>query len=428
MPSFFELSDQLWSGKSRTDEPAHHPLAPLNRLEELGDGLAFYKAFVNVTVVRTDAGLLLIDTGPHLAPLRERIFEAVRRWSDARVDTAVYTHGHVDHAYGLPPFLDEAQQRGVPRPEIIGHEAVAARMDRYLETRGYNGIINSRQFGLPVKWPTDAIRPTTTYADSLALRVGDEELRLFHARGETDDHTWVYLPGRRVLCTGDLFIWAAPNAGNPQKVQRYCREWSLALRQMAALEPTLLLPGHGLPIEGEARVRAALLDTAEYLESLYRQTLDLLNQGATVYDIVHAVAPPEHLAEKPYLLPVYDEPEFIVRNVVRCLGGWYSGVPSELKPAPLDEQAREIATLAGGAERLAARAAECAERGNWRLACHLADWAGEAQPESAEVQRVRADIYERRTALESSTMSRGVYADAARTARERLEEITRDAT
>ena len=153
-----------------------------------------------------------------------------------------------------------------------------------------------------------------------------------------------------------------------------------------------------------------------------------MNQGATVYDIVHAVAPPEHLAEKPYLLPVYDEPEFIVRNVVRCLGGWYSGVPSELKPAPPREQAREIAALAGGAERLAARAAELAESGNWRLACHLADWAGEAEPESADVQRVRAEIYERRTALESSTMSRGVYADAARTARAKLEEITRDAS
>ena len=425
MASFFELSDQLWNGRTQTADPAHHPFVPLNRLEEVDDALALYKSFVNVTVLRTEAGLVLIDTGPYIAPLQQKIFDAVRRWSPARVDTAIYTHGHVDHAYGLPPFLEEARERGFARPEIIGHEAVAPRMARYVETQSYNSIINSRQFGIPVEWPTDAIPPTTTYADSLSLRVGDEELRLFHARGETDDHTWVYLPGRRTLCTGDLFIWAAPNAGNPQKVQRFCREWSRALRRMAALEPALLLPGHGLPIRGEERVRTALLDTAEYLESLYRQTVDLLNQGATVYDIVHAVKPPPQLAERPYLLPVYDEPEFIVRNVVRCLGGWYSGVPSELKPAPLREQAREIAALAGGAEKLAARAAEHADKGNWRLACHLVDWASEAAPRNADVQRVRVTLYERRAEAETSTMARGIYTEAARSSRAKLPQASR---
>ena len=42
-----------------------------------------------------------------------------------------------------------------------------------------------------------------------------------HCKGETDDHTWVWCPQRRVVCPGDLFIWAVPNDGNPQKVQRY---------------------------------------------------------------------------------------------------------------------------------------------------------------------------------------------------------------
>ncbi len=37
----------------------------------------------------------------------------------------------------------------------------------------------------------------------------------------------------QVLCTGDLFIWATPNCGNPQKVQRYPVQWAAALRAMA---------------------------------------------------------------------------------------------------------------------------------------------------------------------------------------------------
>ena len=51
--------------------------------------------------------------------------------------------------------------------------------------------------------------------------------------------------GRRLLCVGDMFIWVVPNAGNPQKVQRYPLEWARALRAMAALDAEVMLPGHG---------------------------------------------------------------------------------------------------------------------------------------------------------------------------------------
>ena len=56
-------------------------------------------------------------------------------------------------------------------------------------------------------------------------------------------------------------------------------------------------------------------------ESLVNQTLERLNAGETLYEILDAVRPPEALAAKPYLKPVYDEPEFIVRNLWRCFGG-----------------------------------------------------------------------------------------------------------
>ena len=59
------------------------------------------------------------------------------------------------------------------------------------------------------------------------------------------------------------------------------------------------------------------------------------------------------LCHEPYLHPVYDEPEFIVRNIWRLYGGWYDGNPARLKPAPDARLAQELAALAGGAERLA---------------------------------------------------------------------------
>jgi alkyl sulfatase BDS1-like metallo-beta-lactamase superfamily hydrolase len=414
MSELLKRTDQLWSGQASTTMPEFHPFAGPRVLEQLAPGVAFFKAFVNVTAVSTGEGLVLVDTGAYLPASHKLSFEAVRGWNRERLHTAIYTHGHVDHAYGLPPFLAEADERGWLAPRIVGHENVLPRMQRYVRTEGYNSIINARQFAVPTQWPVEFQAPTDTYADHLELSVGGTRFQLHHAKGETDDHTWVFLPETRTLCTGDLFIWAAPNAGNPQKVQRYAVEWAAALRAMAALDPELLLPGHGLPIAGAARVRSALIDTAEYLESLVTQTLERLNAGQTLYQILEEVRPPAALEAKPYLKPVYDEPEFIVRNLWRCFGGWHSGVPSELKPAPRAQLAKELANLSGGVEKLLERASALLAAGDARLAAHLVDWAAEAAPASREVHAARAAVYGALMKGASSTMSRGIYGAAAR--------------
>ena len=293
---------------------------------------------------------------------------------------------------------------------MVGHEAVDPRFDRYVKTAGYNGVINQRQFRAPgLRWPVEYRRPDVTYRDRLDLDLGGMAIELHHARGETDDHTWVWVPERRLVCTGDLIIWCAPNAGNPQKVQRYAEDWAVALRDMAALEPELLLPGHGLPVAGAGNVRMVLLDTAEMLESLAAQTLVLMNEGARLDEILHTVRAPAHLLDKPYLQPIYDDPEFIVRNVWRLYGGWYDGNPANLKPAPDAAVAAEIAALAGGADALARRARELADEGDLRLAGHLAEWAALAAPESAEAHAARADVFAARVAAEPSLMAKGVF-------------------
>src|SRR5258706_6853361 len=287
MSQLRKRTDRLWSGEASTTQADFHPFAGPRLLEELAPGVAFFKAFVNVTGVKTGDGLVLVDTGSSHPASHKLSFDAVRRWNGERVHTAVYTHGHVDHAYGLPPFLAEAGERRWQPPRIVGHANVLPRMQRYVRTAGYNSIINTRQFGVATQWPVEFQAPTDTYAHHLELSVGGTRLQLHHAKGETDDHTWVFLPETRTLCTGDLFIWAAPNAGNPPKVQRYAVEWVAALRAMAALAPELLLPGHGLPIFGGDRIRAALTDTAFLLETIEGQVLARMNAGATLDQVLH---------------------------------------------------------------------------------------------------------------------------------------------
>lgn len=405
-----EIADKFWRGEITTRE--QHPLFSFGGMEEVADGVAFCRWFANVTIIKTGNGLVLIDTGAYFN--QEQTLAQIRSYSPARINTAIYTHGHVDHACGTPAILAEAQHNKVARPKIVGHRAVAARFDRYKRTAGYNSVINTRQFGAPSQWPTEFVYPDTYFEEKFNVVVGDESFACHHGRGETDDHTWVYIASRKVLCTGDLFIWASPNAGNPQKVQRYAREWAEALRAMIKLAPEVLCPGHGVPIFGARNVRMALNDTAEYLQSLYDQTVAMMNAGATIDEIIHTVKPPAALAEKPYLQPVYDEPEFIVRNICRLEGGWYDGIPSHLKPAPQAQQAKEIAALAGGVQRLVARALEMDSAGDFAMASHLIDWAVAAEPDHRGAHEARARIYTNRADQSSATMSFGVFRAAAR--------------
>jgi alkyl sulfatase BDS1-like metallo-beta-lactamase superfamily hydrolase len=141
--------------------------------------------------------------------------------------------------------------------------------------------------------------------------------------------------------------------------------------------------------------------------------LKLMNEGAPLDEVVHSVMPPADLLAKPYLKPIYDEPEFIVRNLWRLYGGWYDGDPAHLKPAPAADVAKELGALAGAA-KIASRAKTLAEHGNLRLASHLIEIAAMSRPDDNEIRRLRTSIYEQRAKLEPSTMSKGVFSAAAR--------------
>ncbi len=426
-PDVLDTADRLWRGDLSTT--SIHPLSPAPGIAEVAAGVSFVPSFANVSAVRTGDGLMLVDTGSSI--MAGEIHRRLREWDPGRLNTAVYSHGHIDHVFGVPVWAAESAEAGWPEPVVVAHEALPARFDRYIKTAGYNGIINRRQFNLPsLEWPTEYRYPDRTYRDHLDLDVGGVRAELHHAKGETDDHTWTWFPDARVLCCGDLFIWASPNAGNPQKVQRYPLEWADALRRMLDLYqapgggPDVLLPGHGYPVVGADRVRQALGDTAELLESLVEQTLALMNAGARLDEVIHSVAPPGRLMERPYLRPVYDEPEFIVRTVWRLYGGWWDGNPATLKPAPERSLALELADLAGGAGALADRALALAgaeagpdaavDDASLRLAGHLAELAWLADPADAGIQEARRLVFTKRADGASSTMAHGVFSWAAR--------------
>ncbi len=381
---------------------------------EPAPGTFFVPSFANSAALATAEGLVVVDCGlPITGP---SILARLRELTRDPVHTVVFTHGHVDHALGVDAFDAEAEAAGRARPRRVAHARVRDRFRRYARTRGYNAHVNRIQFGVEdLSWPERFPAPDVTYDDRLTLTVGGERFDLFHAMGETDDATWLWAPARRIACVGDLFIGTSPNCGNPQKVQRYPEEWADALAAIAALEPELLLPGHGPAIAGAEEIATTLGNTVAWLRSLVEQTLERLNRGERPDAIVAAVHPPAELAALPYLLPLYDRPEFVVRNLIRLHAGWWDGNAANLLPAPEAARAREIAALAGGVAAVVARARALAGE-DLALACHLADWATLADPADRGAQALKRDLFAARSRMEPSLMGRGIFEAAVREA------------
>lgn len=425
MESIRNLAERCWTGDADLIHECHPVHSVVPRAEEVARDVLVFQGLASANVLDTGEGLVMLDTGGK--PEAETIHSEVRRWrSAAPLAAAVFSHHHVDHIFGTAPFEREATEQGVPQPVVYGHRDIARNFDRYQRTRGLNTTLNRRQFAIDnpsFGWPDQYRYPDVSYENRLTFRRGDCTFELHHARGETEDATWTWVPERKLLHPGDLFIWAVPNAGNPQKVQRYVDEWAAALRQMAALGAETMLAGHGMPIFGADRIQQALTDTADLLEGLEAQTLALMNQGLPLDRIVHEVSAPAHLLEKPYLRPVYDHPQFIVRNIWRRYGGWYDGEPDNLLPAPRADQAREWITLAGGVDAVLARATALHDEGDAALAAHLVEHAVLAAPASATVHEVRTKIYSAHAATQTSSMARNILNHAANSSREGLRDL-----
>ena len=65
---------------------------------------------------------------------------------------------------------------GGPSIKLIGHINMIERLDRYVQTKDYNNLINSKQFGMKVNIPYQKfLKPTITYREKMNLKYGDLE-------------------------------------------------------------------------------------------------------------------------------------------------------------------------------------------------------------------------------------------------------------
>ena len=391
---------------SRTFSPAIDEVRQLTTVVPEGPRTWLIRMpWVNVVVFETDAGLVLVDSG--YAPAGPVLLETLRRLSDKPVHTIIFTHHHVDHGLGAWALLQAGE-----KPEIIAEERFITETERDLALQPFFGRMNGQvDADHPRSW-ADLVKPTRTFRERLEITVGGEQFSLRHARAESEDQIYVWVPGRKTVVVADYYQVFLPNAGNGRRRQRQPDEWAAALRDMAALGAETMLPMHGPAVHGQAEIGDRLLAHAAMFDAIILQVKIGLNQRLRKDEIVDGIRLPPALAQRADLMESYVSAKDIAKMVLRQYTGWWDNVPSHWNPAPLAEEARALARLAGGASVLAREALRVLPEAP-ALAGNLADWAFYAEPTNAEVLRAGLQVYMARLRAAPPLMEATVYLDHA---------------
>ncbi|TXT58183.1 MAG: Metallo-beta-lactamase superfamily protein [Promethearchaeota archaeon] len=308
-------------------------------------------SFGNMGIIETVEGLVVFDIA--LKDYAPRNFKTLRKITEKPIKYIIYSHGHFDHCFGFEPFIDEIKEKGWDMPEVIAHERVVKRFEKYQMLDEYHDWLNAQQFSSirpdknKVVSPHETLDPTIVLHgdDIYAFELGGVHFELNHDIGETDDSLWLWVPEKELICTGDLMISSYPNVGNPYKVQRYPNGWATAMERMMKKEAKYIIPGHGELIEGKDKVREVLSITAEAMHFVHDEVVKRLNQGKWFEEIYHEMLEiyPDKFKNHEYLQPLYGCYQFAIHATYRLYHGWYdTGNPTDLFPAPSEDIANEF--------------------------------------------------------------------------------------
>ena len=355
----------------------------------------------NASWVNTSEGTVVIDTLllPHLGEMmRDKINE-----DGGPVRKIIYTHGHRDHVGGAPAFLEDS-------PEIIAHRYLPERLEKYQILSEHRARIALIQFNVPFApgKPT-FVEPTTLYDAAMTFVLGDKTFELHHARAETDDHTWVYVPEIETAFVGDLIIAGFPNIGNPFKPTRLALSWARALEAVREKKPKMVV-AHGGRAVYEGDEAAEVLDAnIEGIYSIHDQVVECINKDMPIDEMIHAVKLPERLENSPYLRFLYSRPEFAVYNIYRWYHGYFDHNPAHLLPRPQAEVNSEIFRLIGDRQKILDRTRELLAEDKAQLALQVLDALLLHDAEDIDARKLRLEILEILCEQDYCLMSRNTW-------------------
>lgn len=227
----------------------------------------------NLGFVVGERRVAVIDSGGSYAEGRG-VLDAVAAVTDLPVAALILTHMHPDHALGAAAFVE----RGIP---VIGHErlgdALQRRADAYLgPARAYLGEAAE---GTRIVVPDVGVAVGEDYE----LDLGGRVLRLTaHPTAHTNNDLSVQDDSTGLSWLGDLlFVDHLP------VVDGSLRGWLHLLDGLDAMQPSLVVPGHGAPPDDW---RAAVARQRRYLQGLADQVRAALARGADLRSVIDAAA------------------------------------------------------------------------------------------------------------------------------------------
>jgi glyoxylase-like metal-dependent hydrolase (beta-lactamase superfamily II) len=201
----------------------------------------------NNTYLIDGAHPTLIDAGVGHPDHLDDLANALGGRSPASV---LVTHGHPDHASGVPAIRARW-------PGVAVHKFPAS---------GESGD------WLPLR-------------DHEVMRAGDQELTVIYTPGHAVDHVCFWQPQSRELFCGDMMTKTTTIMVPPSSRGGSLTDYLASLRRMAALEPRLAWPGHGDVIDAPVeRIQTYLAHRAER----ERQVQACLDEGVSDIDAIVA--------------------------------------------------------------------------------------------------------------------------------------------
>jgi glyoxylase-like metal-dependent hydrolase (beta-lactamase superfamily II) len=205
----------------------------------------------NIGLVVTPEGAVLIDSGATMQSAR-KIHDAAKRVTAQPVKWVINTGGQDHRWLGNGYFISQGAQ-------VMAHASARADM----LARGGDHLaaltatLKERAVGTVPTLPTRFIE-----GDDASLNLGGVNLELRHrGGGHTPGDMVVWLPAQKLLFSGDI-VYADRMLGVIHVSNT--RAWLATFAVIEALQPTLIVPGHG----NATHLTSAVADTRNYLQAL----------------------------------------------------------------------------------------------------------------------------------------------------------------
>ena len=342
--------------------------------ERITDTIFMVKDISNAYLVTTPDGDVLVNTGFMGNGARNKALFAPQRTGSLR--KIILTQAHADHFGALPEQL-EAGTEVIVGKGFLETDAYFARLKDFLGRRsGKLWASMTRRNGPPPVPPV--VVPDVDVADLLRFELGGKQFEVIQvAGGEAQGLVIVWLPQEKTVFTGNLFgpVWRSmPNlttvrGDKPRLVGPYLKSCEI-VRDLGA---ELVITGHGEPVFGAEQIRAdiqAMHDAVQWIET---ETIKVMNAGGTVYQAMQSI----HLPHDMKIGEFHGQTKWTVRAVWEENGNWvkYEDGTTALFGSPVSSVYADLAELAGGADKVAARAKALLDADKPLEALHLVDVA-----------------------------------------------------